>query len=570
MDNLDMNGAAHYQNDGGYSPTNLVQMDDIYSLPDGSSSVPQNESWGSQFDMSSVGQPWGNPEINRETGVKTNIPLPHRDSGYETMNPSHERMRFGSSPMSLPMNQRDESLQKWQNEGFRYCAMLSAPTAMTRNSEDPTLSYLNKGQAYKLSIMDSKPSMTGGQAKRYRAFVRVTFDKEDSRLNPVACWQLWREARTMNNTSRKEKLPFAVEFAGAANPKFQCQIEQESFDGFCITWTMDPAAGYNLFDISVRLHFLSTDFTRSKGVKGLPIRLCVKTQELMPPVDIPGSEDSEICFCRVQLFRDHGAERKMSNDSGNLNKAIEKLKQKMASSTLKPVAQKRKRGRVPELNNPALEAMRAPKVEMKSSDDGLDSKLVELEHMALSVQPRTILALRGSKEDDPDLYAVHLPDIQSNDVHSDVSPAYMATPNSKDSGSERFTPGDTSLSDNEKTSITYSPKQRNGSMNYVSTKPPTYVACFYVRLMLEISQQVYRAVYLSERTTQGLALAISRKYGLTPSNDLDIFHVSDKDLKILVDDDFVQHIPEGQQMTIQLDENSLGEDSEFYGMRLLY
>ncbi|KAJ5287560.1 hypothetical protein N7478_003246, partial [Penicillium angulare] len=448
------------------------------------------------------------------------------------MNPSNERSHFGSSPVSLPMNQRDESLQKWQNEGFRYCVTLAAPTAMTRNSEDPTLSYLNKGQAYKLSIMDSNPSMTGGQAKRYRAFVRVTFDKEDARLNPAACWQLWREARAMNYNPRKESVPFAVEFSGAANPRFQCQIEQKSFDGFCITWTMDPAAGFNLFDLSVRLHFLSTDFTRSKGVKGLPIRLCVKTQELMPPVDYPGSEDSEISFCRVQLFRDHGAERKMSNDSGNLNKAIEKLKHKMASSTLKPVAQKRKRGRVPELNNPALEAMRAPKVEMKQSDDGLDSKLVELEHMALSIQPRTILALRGSKEDDPDLYAVHMPDIQSNEFRSEVSPTHMPTPSSKDSGSgsEHFTPGD---SDNEK-------------INYVSTKPPTFIACFYVRLMLEISQQpeVYRAVYLSERTTQGLALAISRKYGITPSSDLDIFHVSEKDLKILVDDDFVQYIPE--------------------------
>jgi hypothetical protein len=326
---------------------------------------------------------------------------------------------------------------------------------MARNSEEPTLSYLNKGQAYKLSIIDTKPSIPGGPMKRYRAFVRVSFDQEQARSNPVACWQLWREARAMSLSPQKDGLPFALEFEGPANRNFECQMEQEFFDCFCITWEMEPTTGFNLCHLLIRLHFLSTDFTHLKGVKGTPIRLCVKTQELMSP------EESEISFCRVQLFRDHGAGRKMSNDSANLKKAIEKLKHKLFKTSLKPLAVQRKRARIPRLNDETLEAMRVPKFEIKSGNDGLESKLVELEHMALSTQPMTVLAQRGSIDDDPDLHAVHLPDLL-NGMSSETSPGNTTSANIKGSGSEGFTPIDAVHPDIEKTGLAHQkPRMRS-------------------------------------------------------------------------------------------------------------
>lgn len=308
---------------------------------------------------------------------------------------------------------------------------------MARSSDDPTLSYLNKGQAYKLSISDSKSPVIVGQAKRYRVFVRVSFDQEQSRSNPEAYWQLWREARVMNINHQQEGVPFAVEFAGPASSGFQCQIEQESFDGFCITSEVDQATGFDLCNISLRLNFLSTDFTRSKGVKGAPIRLCVKIQELTLPNKILKPEDPEICFCTIQLFRDHGAERKMSNDNANRTKAIEKLKRKISSTTLNPVSKKRKRGRAIEPPHQILESMHAPRLEMrKLSNHEIYPKLVELERMAFSTQPRTILALRGSKEDDPDLYPVHMPDYQENGLYSEALSANTMATESNDSGSD--------------------------------------------------------------------------------------------------------------------------------------
>ncbi|KAJ5982405.1 hypothetical protein N7451_012505 [Penicillium sp. IBT 35674x] len=589
-------GAAQYGDAGPYSPKELVQMEDINPIPAGSSSIPKNDSRDSSFDMSYAVHPLANPGVETVPNVMMDTPLPYRDSGYETTDKSDDGIHLDGNPTSLPMDKRDRSFVKWQNEGFRFCAVLGAPTAMAWNSEDPTLSYLNKGQIYKLSILDSKPPMVSDQAKRYRAFVRVAFDQEPSRSNPAACWQLWKEAKVVNRGPQKKGALFAVEFAGPANSDFQCQIEQEFVDGFCITWEMDHTTGFNICNILLRLHFLSTDFTRSKGVKGTPVRLCVKVQELLFPVNLSKPEDPEICFCKIQLFRDHGAERKMINDNRNLTKTIEKLKQEMSSAMLKPVAKKRKRDRALGSTNQVLELMRSAKLEMQNqSNHGMDSKFVELQHMAFSTQPRTILALRGSKEDDPDLYPVHMSDYQESDLHSEITSGHIVTTESKDSGSERFTPIDSDNFDGKKADaygrrsnqkhhmgstssavFTKQPKQLGISRAQFPTSGTeltggSIVACFYVQLMLESSEQFYRAIYLSERTTHDLALAICTKFGISLTDGFNIFHVGDKDLKILVEDEFVRQIPEGQHMGIQLDKNSnLDGNAKFHAMRLLY
>lgn len=97
---------------------------------------------------------------------------------------------------------------------------------------------------------------------------------------------------------------------GDEDKKRQIQIEQASFDGFCITWTAEPVAGPSSCTILVRFNFLSTDFSLSKGVKGSPVRLCVKTELLLPGEDVGAMRKSEVCYCKVKVFRDHGAERK--------------------------------------------------------------------------------------------------------------------------------------------------------------------------------------------------------------------------------------------------------------------
>jgi hypothetical protein len=87
--------------------------------------------------------------------------------------------------------------------------------------------------------------------------------------------------------------------------------------------------------IPLRFNFLSTDFSRLKGVKGVPVRLCTKTELLrLEGVKRTTEHDSEMCYCAIKLFRDHGAERKLSNDVAHIKKKIEKLNQQITDREL--------------------------------------------------------------------------------------------------------------------------------------------------------------------------------------------------------------------------------------------
>src|SRR5690606_4506908 len=106
------------------------------------------------------------------------------------------------------------------------------------------------------------------------------------------------------------------EFIEARDPaegddkRTRVELETSSFDGFSVIWT-PGANGAAEVNIAVRFNFLSTDFSHSKGVKGIPVRLCAKTSPYPLDTTKPAADASaEICFCKAKLFRDHGAERK--------------------------------------------------------------------------------------------------------------------------------------------------------------------------------------------------------------------------------------------------------------------
>jgi hypothetical protein len=220
---------------------------------------------------------------------------------------------------------------------------------MVKHRREVPISYLNKGQAYNLTVIDSNPPMTSTEPVKYRTFVRVSFDEEEQRAKPSVCWQLWKEGRGLNESHQRGGKLLAVEYVdplqgGDNNKHRQIQIEQMSFDGFCVTWTANPGTGASDCTIPVRFNFLSTDFSHSKGVKGIPVRLCSKTEILVPGEDTGDSHEPEVSYCKVKLFRDHGAERKLSNDVAHVKKTIEKLKQQVAQAEMGGGYGKRKRG----------------------------------------------------------------------------------------------------------------------------------------------------------------------------------------------------------------------------------
>jgi hypothetical protein len=220
---------------------------------------------------------------------------------------------------------------------------------MVKHAKEMPVTYLNKGQAYNLAVLNSNPPLVSSELHRDRTFVRVSFEEEEQRSKPAACWQLWKEGRGSHEAHQHGGRLMAVEcvdqLQGRGDDYKQCQvrIEQSSFDGFCVTWTPDPVTGPSGCTVPVRFNFISTDSSLWKGVKGILIRLCAKT-ELLPGEEVGAIREVCVCYCKVKVFRDHDAERKLSNDTAHVTKAVERLKQQIAEAKMREGFGKRRRG----------------------------------------------------------------------------------------------------------------------------------------------------------------------------------------------------------------------------------
>jgi hypothetical protein len=369
----------------------------------------------------------------------------HQDTGYETMehdgSPLTDSGRMGSmeatlhshhSPvMTFQPNQYDMAMNPpmpASAEKFRFHVTLNAPTAMIKHADEIPITYLNKGQAYSISIVDTTPAMPLPQGAKYRTFVRISFEDEQQRQRPAMCWQLWKEGRGTNEAHQRGGKLQAVEYVEATQPaesddkRTRVDLDTASFDGFSVMWTpgMNGSAECN---IAVRFNFLSTDFSHSKGVKGIPVRLCAKTETISTGSPHSSTEFSEVAFCKVKLFRDHGAERKLSNDVAHVKKTIDKLKQQIsqAETGMKDFGKRKRSGSITSKNQPSqrpgkvIKHKRTWSMSSASSAGGrmpieedLHYKLQTMQDMFTSTRPVSVLYLRGAEQDDMDLHPVAL------------------------------------------------------------------------------------------------------------------------------------------------------------------
>lgn len=580
--------------------------------------------------------------------------LQHQDSGYVAMDdsphkttpqqnemmlvpqPAHQMQSAVPGPAQLPsMPLGDKYATReptwtrqtnWLNR-FRFHTTLNAPTAMIKHADEIPVTYLNKGQAYTISIFDTRPQgLPQGAPVKYRTFVRVSFEDEQQRARPGACWQLWKEGRGSNEAHQRGGKLLAVEYVDPnqggddAIRKSQVELETASFDGFAVTWYPNPAAGVPDCSISVRFNFLSTDFSHSKGVKGIPVRLCAKTQLLTPQT--ANVNEPEVCFSKVKLFRDHGAERKLSNDVAHVKKTIEKLKQQIAQaeaglggsgkrrrsgSTAKPGSSKP--GKVMK-HKRTWSVDSDVEVGRSAAEEDLHMKLVSMQDMFSSTRPVSVLYLQGEPEDDPDLHPVKLSggdmvdagpitrtetwesklSIDSpgsnagsptNSSASQITPkrrfSEMQTTTIHEEPEEESTTESRPRSPNRPVKIPKLEGERQQPVNLLaldvdkSYKPPeespikpgkinracalqssdtATVACFYVR-QKDDSKEYYRAVYLVQRTVRDLVNGISQKFQIDPQRVTQVTHVNSKGLHIIVDEDVVRELPEGQDMLVE-------------------
>lgn len=517
-------------------------------------------------------------------------------------------------------------------ENFRFHVTLNAPTAMIKHPDEIPVTYLNKCQAYTFSIIDKAPILPLPSGTRYRTFVRISFEDEQQRQRPSTCWQLWKEGRGTNEAHQRGGKLQAVEFVESnqqseTNEKrTQVELDTASFDGFSVIWT-PGSSGLPECTLAVRFNFLSTDFSHSKGVKGIPVRLCAKTQTLSGGSPQADSETSEVAYCKVKLFRDHGAERKLSNDIAHVKKTIDKLNQQIqqSESGMKDFGKRKRAGSSSVKAHPNQRPVKVHKhkrtwsMSSASSSGGriqveedLYVKLQNMKDMFTSTRPISILCLRGSEQDDPDLYPVVLAGEPLDLTKVDSRTNALWQQRNSDRGSANggasslisLSPGGASLHSQVLSGSAQSTQHGNWTdfsqitsseihsshSQHLTSSPnqltkiaktdetgnlsgwiealgvdPSYkapiepanksIACFYIALHDQSQPEkhkYHRAIYLTQRTLQDFKKSVALKWGLDASRIIRILRILDRGLQVEVDDDIILGLAEGQDLTMEI------------------
>ncbi|PIA13048.1 hypothetical protein COEREDRAFT_27443, partial [Coemansia reversa NRRL 1564] len=211
---------------------------------------------------------------------------------------------------------------------MRFEYILEAPTAAAQKADDPAMTYLNRGQLYGVTMLDK----TNSDAF-YSTTLRIAFHEDSHRKSAATYWNFWLNQQEDPHVARAVELDKAGSIGVVST-------ENKWFDRLTFQWQGRRGA-----KVMVRFNCLSTDFSRIKGVKGIPLRIHLDTYyaltgavndaaALMPPGGaapasmLTSGRIIERSFARIKLFRDKGAERKNKDDQRHLDRMWAKQKAK--------------------------------------------------------------------------------------------------------------------------------------------------------------------------------------------------------------------------------------------------
>ncbi|KAI8983591.1 CP2 transcription factor-domain-containing protein [Pilobolus umbonatus] len=191
---------------------------------------------------------------------------------------------------------------------LRFDVSLEAPTAAAQKIDELPLTYLNKGQYYHVLFKDNSE-----REEDVVSTIAVTFHDLSYRSGASNFWKYWKSQQKEPHNAK------AVEIDITKSNGAQL-IEFEKFDRISFRWNGKQGAS-----VYLRFNCLSTDFSRIKGVKGIPLRLQIENQSTETSV-------VERTYCRIKLFRDKGAERKNKDDAKHIERQLEKIRGKNGES----------------------------------------------------------------------------------------------------------------------------------------------------------------------------------------------------------------------------------------------
>ncbi|KAI7874274.1 CP2 transcription factor-domain-containing protein [Mucor mucedo] len=244
----------------------------------------------------SINSPISSPHILNHLSYYPTIPMDSYSSS-----PHIQQLSSPSSPPVSGMSNTNISAPS----PIRYDISLEAPTAASQKIDEPPLTYLNKGQYYNITLKD-KERFDGDII----SVVSITFHDESHRMGATDYWKFWLTQQKDSDKARAVEIDLTRSSGAQA-------IECRQFDRISFKWNGKLGAS-----VHIRFNCLSTDFSRIKGVKGIPLRLQIESEQ--GHINLIEQTVAERTYCRIKLFRDKGAERKNKDDAKHIERQLEK------------------------------------------------------------------------------------------------------------------------------------------------------------------------------------------------------------------------------------------------------
>ncbi|KAG8013350.1 Grainyhead-like protein 1-like protein, partial [Nibea albiflora] len=176
---------------------------------------------------------------------------------------------------------------------------LEASKSLRQKTGDGTMTYLNKGQFYPITLREVDNKGMQQPITKVRSVVMVVFGEEKCRDDQLKHWKYWHSRQHTAKQRCLDIADYKESFNTIGN------IEEISYNSISFTWDTNEEA-----KIFVSVNCLSTDFSSQKGVKGLPLNLQIDTYSYNNRSNKPIHR----AFCQIKVFCDKGAERKIRDE----------------------------------------------------------------------------------------------------------------------------------------------------------------------------------------------------------------------------------------------------------------
>uniref|UniRef100_A0A3B4ZQK4 Grainyhead like transcription factor 1 n=1 Tax=Stegastes partitus TaxID=144197 RepID=A0A3B4ZQK4_9TELE len=176
---------------------------------------------------------------------------------------------------------------------------LEASKSLRQKTGDGTMTYLNKGQFYPITLREVDNKGMQQPITKVRSVVMVVFGEEKCRDDQLKHWKYWHSRQHTAKQRCLDIADYKESFNTIGN------IEEISYNAISFTWDTNEEA-----KIFISVNCLSTDFSSQKGVKGLPLNLQIDTYSYNNRSNKPIHR----AYCQIKVFCDKGAERKIRDE----------------------------------------------------------------------------------------------------------------------------------------------------------------------------------------------------------------------------------------------------------------